>query len=524
MGMNKTQVMKWFDLYEDLVQRLDIKDSPRHIWNVDETGVMNIHKAEEAVAIVGEPAYNLTALERGETSTVLAALNAFGDIIPPMIIHKGKNVGKGWKDGAPFGTIVKASDNGWINKDLFVEFGQLFVNNLQRLGLLNGRPHLLIMDNHYSHVFNLEFLNLMKANNIHVFALPSHTTHWLQPLDRVPFGSFKRKWNEGMRLFTRKNAGRKLEKKEFFSLFTPIWQASMTVELAQAGFRATGLFPFNAKAIPEEAFAPSTITERKLDSASNSQPNMLSNIENSCLPLRSSIEQPPVPNAAMNLQLISVTESVDIINLNEMQLPDISNSSSAKLVDTANKDNINASNSNTRLDKQHEQHINTDIAGSTCLPTTDENAIVSIEQADLDVSFENLMPVPHRDRPQSSRPRKKPPSYELTSEENVAFIQERTKPITKKAAKEKETSKEKKQKKTVKQKVIKKKKESKKEKKQKEEDICKYCGFAYGEATDPFIDDEWIECDACRDWLHETCIEITVRGQLCADCVQTTTK
>ncbi|XP_065650551.1 uncharacterized protein LOC136078694 [Hydra vulgaris] len=149
---------------------------------------------------------------------------------------------------------------------------------------------------------------------------------------------------------------------------------------------------------------------------------------------------------------------------------------------------------------------------------------MSIEQADLDVSFENLMPVPHRDRPQSSRPRKKPPSYELTSEENVAFIQERTKPITKKAAKEKETSKEKKQKKTVKQKVIKKKKESKKEKKQKEEDICKYCGFAYSEATDLLIDDEWIECDACRDWLHESCIEITVRGQLCADCVQTTTK
>ncbi|XP_065662731.1 uncharacterized protein LOC136085358 [Hydra vulgaris] len=201
MGMNKTQVMKWFDLYEGLVQRLDIKDSPRHIWNVDETDVMNIHKAEEAVAIVGEPAYNLTALERGETSTVLAALNAFGDIIPPMIIHKGKTVGKGWKDGAPLGAIVKASDSCWINKDLFVEFGQLFVNNLQRLGLLNGRPHLLIMDNHYSHVFNLEFLNLMKANNIHVFALPSHTTHWLQPLDRVPFGSFKRKC-------TLKNKGR----------------------------------------------------------------------------------------------------------------------------------------------------------------------------------------------------------------------------------------------------------------------------------------------------------------------------
>lgn len=128
--------------------------------------------------------------------------------------------------------------------------------------LNNGLPHVLVMDNHYSHVFNLEFLNLMRNNNIHVFALPSHTTHYLQPLDRAVFGTFKRRWNEEMRLFTRKSAGRKLEKKEFFKVFTPVWQNTMTVELAQSGFRATGLFPLNASIIPESAFDASRLTER----------------------------------------------------------------------------------------------------------------------------------------------------------------------------------------------------------------------------------------------------------------------
>ena len=263
MGMNRTQVSKWFESYEMLLTRLGVRDLPRQIWNLDETGVQNIHKADEVVASVGHQAYNLTAVERGETSTVLAVMNAFGDIPPPMVIHKGKTVGKGWKDGAPFGTVVKASASGWIDKELFLEFGEHFVKYIKSdASLDNGLPHVLVMDNHYSHVFNLDFLNLMTKNNIHVFALPSHTTHWLQPLDRVSFGTFKRKWNEEMRLFTRHSAAKKLEKKMFFKVFTPVWQKSMTVELAQSGFRATGLFPVNASAIPDEAFAPSQVTER----------------------------------------------------------------------------------------------------------------------------------------------------------------------------------------------------------------------------------------------------------------------
>ena len=259
MGMNKTQVCKWFESYEDLLVKLGVRDLPCQIWNFDKTGVQNIHKADEVVATVGQPTYNITAVEKGETSTVLAAMNAFGDILPPMVIHKGKKGGKGWKDGAPYGTIVRGSENGWINKELFLEFGEHFVKYIQNeVNLNNGLPHVLVMDNHYSHVFNLDFLNLMIRNNVNVFALPSHTTHRLQPLDRVPFGTFKTKWNEEMRIFTRNQAGRKLEKKELLKVFTPVWQKSMTVELAQSGFRGTGLFPVNTKAIPDEAFAPSS--------------------------------------------------------------------------------------------------------------------------------------------------------------------------------------------------------------------------------------------------------------------------
>ena len=56
----------WFESYEDLVKRLGIRDLRRQIWNLDETGVQNIHKADEVVGSVGSPTYNITAPEKGE--------------------------------------------------------------------------------------------------------------------------------------------------------------------------------------------------------------------------------------------------------------------------------------------------------------------------------------------------------------------------------------------------------------------------------------------------------------------------
>jgi len=87
----------------------------------------------------------------------------------------------------------------------------MFVKFLRGEGLVDGKPHVLIMDNHHAHTFNFDFMQLMKDNSIVVFALPSHTSHILQPLDIVPFAV-----NEQMRLFTRKMGGQALTKPHFF--------------------------------------------------------------------------------------------------------------------------------------------------------------------------------------------------------------------------------------------------------------------------------------------------------------------
>jgi len=197
---------------------------------------------------------------------------------PPMIIHKGKNIGKGWSNGAPYGTLVRVSDKGYINKDLFLEFGLSFVSFLQRENLMDGKPHIVVLDSHYAHLYNVEFLELMRKNNIHVFALPSHCSHWLQPLDRGIFRSLKNAWNDEMKSYTRSFAGRKLEKKDFFLVFSPAFSRAVTVANAQGAFRGSGIFPVNMMAIPDHAYDPSTTTERPLqaevgDHSSSTGPN-----------------------------------------------------------------------------------------------------------------------------------------------------------------------------------------------------------------------------------------------------------
>ena len=80
------------------------------------------------------------------------------------------------------------SENGLITSELFVESGRKFVSCLPKD---DPKPHLLLLDGHCTHMYNLEFLNTMRDNNVHQFCFPLHTTHCLQPADVLLFKSLQ---------------------------------------------------------------------------------------------------------------------------------------------------------------------------------------------------------------------------------------------------------------------------------------------------------------------------------------------
>ena len=146
MCANPTTVQKFFNQYAQLLKDKNV-DSPYYIWNCDESGVQDIPKEEEVIGVVNEKANSQVPSEHGETSTVLTFANVCGQVMPPLIIHKGKQVGKTWTIGASRDVIVHASAKGYINKDIFFEYAECWVQYLRRKSRLD-KTNILLLDAH----------------------------------------------------------------------------------------------------------------------------------------------------------------------------------------------------------------------------------------------------------------------------------------------------------------------------------------------------------------------------------------
>ena len=171
--------------------------SPEQIWSGDETGVQNVPKEEFVLAQKWISVNQIVSGEQGETSTILTFVNGVGDVCPPMVIHKGQRVQQYWTKVAPPGVTLAATLKGYITKHKFHLYGIRFVKYLKAKRKLD-RPHILLIDSHKSHVYNMPFFEEMKENNIHVMAIPPHTSHIVQALDSTPYAQFKKNWQTSL--------------------------------------------------------------------------------------------------------------------------------------------------------------------------------------------------------------------------------------------------------------------------------------------------------------------------------------
>ena len=123
------------------------------------------------------------------------------------------------------------------------------------------KPNLILMDSHYSHVFNYCYMKTMFDKDIKVMALEAHSSHYSQPLDKNPFSSFKIEFNNQMKKFNRTSGGRAITKAEFFPVFNLAWNRSMIAENIKAGFNRTGIWPPDSEALPDYLFAVNNQSE-----------------------------------------------------------------------------------------------------------------------------------------------------------------------------------------------------------------------------------------------------------------------
>ena len=220
---------------------------------MDENGLPLNNRPPKILAEKGKKqVLSLSSVERGENVTVVACCNASGSYIPPLIIFKGKRQKPEMQTNLPNGSLVCMSQIGYTNEDIFLKSLEHFQRHR-----VPGRV-LLILDVHCSHSI-LPALEYCHSHKIEITALPLHTTHVLQPLDRTVFKSLKTNYHQESTMWLHKNPGCSITKIQLCSLFIQAWKRTASVGLAVNGFLCTGIYPFRPEAIEDFRFSPSEI-------------------------------------------------------------------------------------------------------------------------------------------------------------------------------------------------------------------------------------------------------------------------
>ena len=132
-----------------------------------------------------------------ELITIIECVSAIGDIVPPMLIYKGKQIMASWTKDYDVSldkhTLLAISESGWSNTGLFHQYLKHFVKFTNDLA--GNCWRMLVFDGHKSHVDIDNVLWLLERRVISV-CLPPHFTNIMQPLDVGCFGPLQKAYSD----------------------------------------------------------------------------------------------------------------------------------------------------------------------------------------------------------------------------------------------------------------------------------------------------------------------------------------
>ncbi len=257
-AFNEPTVERHFEL---LCQVMEEHNIPwEHIYNMDEKGIQQGRRSGEQEKYIlhrsERPTYKLRSANL-ELITVIECVCADGETLKPAFIFPGKEF---HKDGSMLMMIscktevapslaehwannhtysVCMSPNGWTENALCTEwFEHAFIPqaNTQRT---SNAPILLIYDGHGSYA-TPRLVELALQNNIHLFCLPPHTTHKLQPLDVGVFAQLnaagKKRCDD---IVTDTNS--EVQRQDVVREYMDVRNGAVTPDLIKSAFRACSL-------------------------------------------------------------------------------------------------------------------------------------------------------------------------------------------------------------------------------------------------------------------------------------------
>jgi hypothetical protein len=507
VAFNRPKVQQFFEVYEGVLQQRPFL--PSQIWNMDETGITNVHQPRKIVATKGaRQVSKVTSGERGATVTVICAISAAGTYLPPMMIFPRKRMVDTLMVGAPPQSLGCCSTNGWTDSSLFVKWLQHFVQ------FTNSSPtsqHIIVMDGHHSHK-TLAAINYAREFGIHLIALPPHSTHKMQPLDRTVFKSLKSAYNSAADSWMSGNCGKRISFFNMAGIFGQAFLRTATPDKAIHGFQVCGLWPFNKDVFTEEDFAAAAVTEEDQPATSRTTSvvpttsDQLSRSQTSSVQMTSdqmSINQTSVVQSmsdqASTNQTLSVQMTSDQISTNQISVaqimsdqPSTSHTSSVQM--TSDQISVDQSSVIQTMSNQ---------------PLTSQTSLLCSASAEDARKIIKML---------SPRAKLQGPRARTRKVESAALV---TSSPYKQAVMEKEAMTQKRQIKSVKptsqpkKPTIKKKITSAKTNRQQSQQAdsstseddddawpCLICGESYSRPREV-----WLQCQVCHLWAHKDCTE-----------------
>lgn len=188
--------------------------------------------------------------EKGQTVTVVAAVSATGQFVPPAMIFPRQRMNDRLQHGALPGTVGYNSGNGWTDIALFIQYLDHFIKHVKPTP---NNKVLLILDNHISHK-SLEATEKARQNGIVLLTLPPHTSSKLQSLDHCVFKSLKVNYSREYSTWMTNHMGRKITEYDIAAIIAPVFLKAMSPANIVSGIQSTGIWPFNSNVIEEDDY------------------------------------------------------------------------------------------------------------------------------------------------------------------------------------------------------------------------------------------------------------------------------
>ena len=120
------------------------------IYNIDKTGRATVQNPERVAVGRGiKQVASVTSAEREVLVTVINEVNASGSVLPLMFVFPRVSYREWFIWGAPVESARSATRSNWINKEVFPNYLDHFIQHSQ---CTIERKFLLKMDNHEAHI------------------------------------------------------------------------------------------------------------------------------------------------------------------------------------------------------------------------------------------------------------------------------------------------------------------------------------------------------------------------------------